>query len=106
MSSIFIINKHILFKYSRFFYLHLKNWLLQNEENGYILEHIWKLILDNENPTGKFVDLTAEEIKQKETESAEYENGAFDRALDNLRIKRNKLLSEKVLRVIFLTAAY
>jgi|TARA_E500000318_G_scaffold106985_1_gene115628 hypothetical protein len=53
-----------------------------------------RLILDNENPTGKFVDLTAEEIKQKETESAEYENGAFDRALDNLRIKRNKLLAD------------
>lgn len=47
--AFFIIHKSIILKYSKTFYINLKNWLLQKEENGYILEHIWKLIFDNEN---------------------------------------------------------
>jgi hypothetical protein len=43
---------------------------------------------------GVLTDMTAEEISARQTEETNWNNGAFDRALENLRIKRNALLVE------------
>ena len=43
---------------------------------------------------GISVDLTADEISARQAEETTWNNGAFDRALHNLRIKRNGLLAE------------
>ena len=40
------------------------------------------------------VDMTAEEIAKRQSEIAEWNDGAFDRAMEDLRAKRNKLLQE------------
>ena len=40
------------------------------------------------------VSLTQEEILLKQQQDAEWNNGAFDRAIFNLRNKRNKLLAD------------
>tara|TARA_R100001129_G_scaffold182973_1_gene164483 strand:- start:157 stop:447 length:291 start_codon:yes stop_codon:yes gene_type:complete len=47
-------------------------------------------ILDN----GIVRELTSEEITLRDNEIAEFQNSEFDRALNNLRIKRNNLLAE------------
>jgi len=41
---------------------------------------------------GQRVELTAEEISQREAEEAEWNAGAFDRAIADLRSRRNQLL--------------
>jgi len=51
-----------------------------------------RLLIDAENPNGIYIDLTSDEIAQKEKQQKAWEDGAFDRALENLRLKRNKLL--------------
>jgi len=43
---------------------------------------------------GILTDMTAEEISARQTEEANWNNGAFDRALENLRFKRNNLLAK------------
>ena len=43
---------------------------------------------------GEQIQFTAEEEAQRDQEEADSEAGAFDRALDNLRNKRNQLLAE------------
>ena len=43
---------------------------------------------------GILVDLTAQEITEKQAEETEWNNGALDRALNNLRFERNNLLAE------------
>lgn len=43
---------------------------------------------------GVRVELTAEEISQIENKDIEFENNKFDKALNNLRIKRNNLLRQ------------
>ncbi len=43
---------------------------------------------------GQIVDMTAEEISARQAEEKEWNDGAFDRAMENLRAKRNKLLAE------------
>ena len=43
---------------------------------------------------GELVDLTAEEISQRETKEQAWADGAFDRAIVDLRSKRNNLLNE------------
>jgi|TARA_B100000902_G_scaffold382712_1_gene420710 hypothetical protein len=43
---------------------------------------------------GILVDMTAEEIAVREAEETAWNNGALDRALENLRFERNNLLSE------------
>ena len=53
-----------------------------------------KVICNLENPTGIEVDLTAEELTEKETLKTEWDNGAFDRSIEKLRIDRNKLLAD------------
>ena len=40
------------------------------------------------------VDMTAEEIAKRQSEIAAWNDGAFDRAMENLRAKRNKLLAD------------
>jgi len=42
---------------------------------------------------GQRVELTAEEISQREAEEAEWNAGAFDRAMADLRSRRNQLLA-------------
>jgi len=39
------------------------------------------------------VDLTAEEIAQRQQDEIAWNNGAFDRAMTDLRIKRDRLLA-------------
>ena len=53
-----------------------------------------KIVVDVENKTSKEVPLTDEEIQLKQTIEQEWNNNAFNRALENLRYKRNLLLSE------------
>tara|TARA_R110002167_G_scaffold112592_1_gene285116 strand:- start:44 stop:325 length:282 start_codon:yes stop_codon:yes gene_type:complete len=43
---------------------------------------------------GQRVELTAEEISQRESEEAEWNAGAFDRAMVNLRSERNRRLAQ------------
>ena len=43
---------------------------------------------------GILVDMTAEEIAERQAEETAWNNGAFDRALEAVRIKRNALLAE------------
>lgn len=45
-------------------------------------------------PEGSFeVELTPEELAQRQTEELEWNNGAFDRAIAELRKKRNSILA-------------
>ena len=43
---------------------------------------------------GELVDLTAEEETEYENNNKAWENSKFDRALENLRLERNRLLKE------------
>ena len=43
---------------------------------------------------GILMDMTAEEISARQAEETIWNNGALDRALNNLRFKRNLLLAE------------
>ena len=43
---------------------------------------------------GKLIDLTAEEIAERQAEETAWNNGALDRALNKLREERNQLLVE------------
>jgi len=43
---------------------------------------------------GILVDLTAEEISARQAEETAWNNNAFNRAIQNLRNKRNRLLAE------------
>jgi len=47
--AFFIVSKNNIHRRPKSFYIQLRNWLLENQEHGYILEHIWKLILDEGN---------------------------------------------------------
>jgi uncharacterized phage infection (PIP) family protein YhgE len=40
------------------------------------------------------IELTSEEIAQRQAEETAWNNGAFDRAMETLRAKRNKLLAD------------
>lgn len=53
-----------------------------------------KLVVDVKNKTSKEVFLTDKEIQLKQTIEQEWNNNAFNRALENLRFERNLLLSE------------
>ena len=53
-----------------------------------------KLVANKENPNGIYVDLTEKELNQHNEDKKNWEAGAFDRAIKNLREKRNKLLAE------------
>ena len=46
------------------------------------------------NINGNIVPFTAEEEAQRDAEELAYANGAFDRAMADLRSKRNRLLAE------------
>ena len=47
------------------------------------------------SPQGEqLIDLTAEEITIQEQKQTEWDNGAFNRAIENLRKERNNLLNE------------
>ncbi len=43
---------------------------------------------------GILVDMTAEEIAERQAEETAWTNGAFDRAMQQLRTKRNRLIAE------------
>jgi len=46
------------------------------------------------NINGVKIQFTAEEEAARDAEELAWNNGAFDRAIENLRIKRNQLLAE------------
>ncbi len=46
------------------------------------------------NINGNIVPFTAEEEAQRDAEELAWSNGAFDRAISNLRQQRNRLLTE------------
>lgn len=52
------------------------------------------LIVDLKNNTTELVDLTEEEITVRQSEKEQWENGSFDRAIEQLRKDRNKLLAD------------
>tara|TARA_A100000171_G_C1997791_1_gene80407 strand:+ start:140 stop:448 length:309 start_codon:yes stop_codon:yes gene_type:complete len=53
-----------------------------------------KIIINKENPNGISVNLTeAEELKLIE-DNKKWDDGAFDRSINNLRRERNNLLTE------------
>jgi hypothetical protein len=43
---------------------------------------------------GQIVDMTAEEISARQAEEKEWNDGVFDRAMENFRLKRNFLLTQ------------
>ena len=43
---------------------------------------------------GVLVDMTPEEITEREQDIATWNEGAFDRSIESLRVKRNNLLAE------------
>ena len=43
---------------------------------------------------GILVDMTAEEIAERQADDTAWNNGAFDRAIADVRLKRNELLAE------------
>ena len=47
--AFFILHKDTIRQHEKDFYIRIRAWLLEKEENGYILEHMWKLIFDSEN---------------------------------------------------------
>ena len=49
---------------------------------------------------GILVDLTAEEIAQRQADETAWNNGAFDRAMADLRAKRNKDLQDSDHKVL------
>ena len=49
---------------------------------------------------GVLIDLTQEEILLKQQQDAEWNNGAFDRAIKQLRDIRNKMLSDSDFYII------
>ena len=53
-----------------------------------------KIIVNKENPNGISVDLTEEEENKLIEENKIWEAGAYDRAISNLRLQRNKLLAQ------------
>jgi|TARA_X000001388_G_C2177589_1_gene102274 hypothetical protein len=53
-----------------------------------------KLLLTKEFPNGKLVDMTAAEIAAKQADETAWNNSAFDRAMEDLRAKRNNLLKD------------
>jgi hypothetical protein len=42
--AFFIVHKNVILKRSKEFYINLRLWLLEDDRNGYVLEHIWCLI--------------------------------------------------------------
>ena len=42
--AFFICHKNSILKHGKKFYIELREWLLSNNNNGFVLEHIWKLI--------------------------------------------------------------
>ena len=53
-----------------------------------------RLIANAENPTGIEVDMSAEEETEADARLKTWEDGTFDRAILDLRNKRNRLLAE------------
>ena len=46
------------------------------------------------NVNGIEVEMTAEEVAERQAEETAWSDGAFDRAINKLRIKRNNLLTD------------
>tara|TARA_B100001109_G_scaffold237621_1_gene218836 strand:- start:367 stop:1002 length:636 start_codon:yes stop_codon:yes gene_type:complete len=42
--AFFICHKNSILNHEKDFYIKLREWLLSNNKNGFVLEHIWKLI--------------------------------------------------------------
>jgi hypothetical protein len=44
--AFFICHKDSILKHEKDFYIKLRDWLLNDERNGFVLEHVWKLIFN------------------------------------------------------------
>ena len=47
--SFFICHKNSILNYEKNFYIKLREWLLSENRNGFVLEHIWKLIFTDKS---------------------------------------------------------
>lgn len=47
--SFFICHKNSILNYEKNFYIKLREWLFSENRNGYVLEHIWKLIFTDKS---------------------------------------------------------
>ena len=54
----------------------------------------WLIMIRYKQINNEVIQLTAEEIAQRQAEEQAWLNGAFDRAMADLRAKRNRLLTE------------
>ena len=53
-----------------------------------------KILITPENPNGILIDFTTKEILQRQLDEQAWLSGEFNRAISNLRNKRNKLLAD------------
>lgn len=51
--AFFICHKKAILNRKKEFYIKLRNWLLSNYNNGFVLEHVWKLIFIEKNKNRK-----------------------------------------------------
>lgn len=49
--AFFICHKSSILIHDKVFYIKLRSWLLSNINNGFVLEHVWKLIFSDANLT-------------------------------------------------------
>ena len=47
--AFFICHKNSILNYEKNFYIKLREWLLSENSNGFVLEHIWKLIFTDKS---------------------------------------------------------
>lgn len=47
--AFFICHKNSILKHEKKFYIRLREWLLSDIRNGYVLEHIWKLLFTDKS---------------------------------------------------------
>ena len=47
--AFFICHKNSILNYEKNFYIKLREWLLSENRNGFVLEHIWKLIFTDKS---------------------------------------------------------
>lgn len=47
--AFFICHRNSILKYEKEFYIKLREWLLSENSNGFVLEHIWKLIFTDKS---------------------------------------------------------
>ncbi len=73
-----LLNKNRILRKSKDFYISLKNWVLEDKNNGFILEHIWCLIFNYNLTKENIVEKITEDIKNnKPICYAKYGDGEY-----------------------------